>query len=144
MHLLSQLTSKFHERKYYIWQNSRLGDRWWNSMQRILKICQKSTKLIRQQDVHTLPIHHVSPRYTLSLISGRRSDRKRKIRLDTGKSPIPIYFFTLHCTVVWKDVGINKALYTTFTFISFLHTFLPAIPTSLYHLMFYIYIDHVM
>ena len=28
LHLLSQLTSNFHDRKYYGWQNSRLGDRW--------------------------------------------------------------------------------------------------------------------
>ena len=32
MHLLSQLTSNFHVRRYYGWQNSRWGDRWWNSM----------------------------------------------------------------------------------------------------------------
>ena len=29
-HFLSQLTSSFHERKYYSWQNRRWGDRWWN------------------------------------------------------------------------------------------------------------------
>ena len=31
------------------------GDGWWNSMQRILKICQKTIKL---QDICRLPIHH--------------------------------------------------------------------------------------
>ena len=42
--LLCQLTSNFHKRRYYGWQNSRWGDKWWNSMQ---KISQKSIKLIR-------------------------------------------------------------------------------------------------
>ena len=40
-HFLSQLTST--------------NDGWWNSMQKILKICQKTIKL---QDVYRLPIHH--------------------------------------------------------------------------------------
>ena len=51
MHLLSQLTLNFHEGRYYGWQNSR----WWNSMQRIQKICQKSIRLIWQQSVYRLP-----------------------------------------------------------------------------------------
>ena len=41
------------------------GGRWWNSMHRILKICQKSVKL---QDVYRLPIHHACIRYMLPYI----------------------------------------------------------------------------
>ena len=48
MQWLSQLTSNWHERKYYVCQNSRWGDRWWNSMQKTLTIRQMSIKLIRE------------------------------------------------------------------------------------------------
>ena len=61
MHLLSQLTSNLHERRYYDLQNSRWGDRWWNSMQRILKICQKTIKLIWLQiSQYTVHFHAFS------------------------------------------------------------------------------------
>ena len=53
-----QLTSNFHDRKYCGSKNSRWGDGWWNSMQRILKKikkkCQKSIKLIRQRYIERL------------------------------------------------------------------------------------------
>ena len=48
-----------------------------------------------------------------------------------------------------KDVGIDKALYTTFPFISFLpclHTFWHAIPTSLYifNVLYSLYIGSIL
>ena len=49
---ISQLRSNFHKRRYYGWQNSRWGDRWWNSVQKILKICQKSIRLIPYISMH--------------------------------------------------------------------------------------------
>ena len=50
MHLLSQLTSNFNERRYYF---GRTAGRM-KSRRRILTIGQKSIKLIRQQDVYRL------------------------------------------------------------------------------------------
>ena len=55
MHLLSQLTSNFHERRYYGWQNSRWGDRWWNSAENTENMSEK------HQAYTTTIIHRTFP-----------------------------------------------------------------------------------
>ena len=60
----------------------------------------------------------------------------RKVKVVCKATSLHLFFFLLH-TAQWCkiDVGMGEALYTTFTFMSFLtclHTFWHAIPTSLY------------